>query len=174
MSSAVKAWIAYAIVLAGAVVWLGLIVAAPMLTQAGGTAAAWGAHLYTFFHPICHQLDARSLHLFGEPLGVCSRCSAIYTAFLAGLLVYPFFRPVGKPHPPSRAMLGAALAPMLVDVALGFTGLHDATMVTRIVTGAVFGSLVPYVVMPVLLGAVHELNAHQPPITQLQKGSTDA
>jgi predicted histidine transporter YuiF (NhaC family) len=71
-------------------------------------------------------------------------------------------------------MLFVALAPMLVDVVLGMAGLHDATIGTRLITGALFGMLVPYVVMPVALGAVHEFNAHQPPITHLQKGSTDA
>jgi hypothetical protein len=71
-------------------------------------------------------------------------------------------------------MLLAALAPMLVDVILGLTGLHDATIGTRIATGAAFGLLVPYVVMPVLLGAMHELHSHQPPIIHPQKGSSDA
>ena len=71
-------------------------------------------------------------------------------------------------------MLAVALAPMLVDVLLGIAGLHDATIGTRVISGGLFGMLVPYVVMPVVLGAVHEYNAHQPPITQLQKGSTDA
>jgi uncharacterized membrane protein len=174
MSSAVKSWLAYAAVLAGAALWLGLIVAAPLLAHVGGAAAAWGTHLYTFFHPICHQLDGRSLHLFGEPLGVCSRCSAIYAGFLIGLCIYPFFRPVSTPHAPSRGMLVAALAPMILDVFLSLTGMHDATIGTRILTGAAFGLLMPYVVMPVLLGAVHELQSHQPPITHLQKGSTDA
>ena len=174
MNSASRAWLAYGVVLAGALLWCGLIVAAPVLTHAGGTAAVWGSQLYTFFHPICHQLDGRSLHIAGERLGVCSRCSAIYAGFLVGLLIYPFFRPVGRPHAPSRTMLVVALVPMLIDVVLGIAGLHDATIGTRLITGAIFGLLVPYVVMPVLLGAVHEMFAHQPPTTQLQKGSTDA
>lgn len=165
---------AYAAVVAGAALWFALIVAAPLLTHAGGASAAWGAHLYTFFHPICHQLEGRSLLLFGEPLAVCSRCSAIYAGFFVGALIYPFFRRVGTPHAPSRTMLIVALAPMVLDVALGVAGLHDATIGTRLITGALFGLLVPYVVMPVVLGAVHEFNAHQPPISQLQKGSTDA
>ncbi len=174
MSNSGRAWLAYGTVLAGAALWCGSIVAAPLLSHAGGTAATWGGHLYTLFHPVCHQLDDRSLHLFGGPLAVCSRCSAIYAGFFAGLLIYPFFRSVGTPHPPSRTMLAVALAPMLVDVLLGIAGLHDVTIGTRLITGALFGLLVPYVVMPVVLGAVHEYNAHQPPLTQLQKGSTDA
>lgn len=174
MSSPTKAWLAYGVVLTGAVLWCGLIVAAPVLTHAGGTAAVWGEQLYTFFHPLCHQLDSRSLHIAGAPLGVCSRCSAIYAGFLVGLLIYPFFRPVARPHAPSRTMLLVALSPMLLDVVLGIAGLHDATIGTRLITGGVFGLLVPYVVMPVVLGAVHESHNHQPPITQLQKGSPDA
>ncbi len=174
MSNAAKAWIVYGLVAAGAVTWCGLIVAAPLLTHAGGGAASWGTEIYTFFHPLCHQLDGRSLHCAGEKLAVCSRCSAIYAGFLLGVLVYPFFRPVGRPHAPSRTMLLVALAPMAVDVLLGFTGLHDATIGTRLITGGIFGVLIPFVVLPVLLETVHERQTHQPHPTQLQKGSTDA
>lgn len=172
MSSPTRAIIAYLIVLAGAVLWCGLIVAAPVLMHAGAT--GWGEGLYTFFHPICHQMDDRSLQVFGMPLAVCSRCSAIYAGFLVGLLAYPLFRPVREPHPPSRTMLVVALIPMAVDVALALTGLHDATLGTRLVTGAVFGLLIPFVVLPVFLGAVHEYSTHQPTPSHLQKGSTDA
>jgi uncharacterized membrane protein len=174
MNSANRAVVAYLAVLAGALVWCGLIVAAPVLVNAGGTAAQWGAALYTFFHPLCHQLDGRSLHILGEPLAVCSRCSAIYAGFLAGVIVYPLFRPVRAPHPPSRTMLVIALSPMVLDVVLGFAGLHDATIGTRLVTGAIFGLLIPYVVLPVFLGAVHEYPTHQPTTSHLQKGSSDA
>ena len=172
MSSAHRAVVAYLLVLAGAVLWSGLIVAAPVLMHNGAT--AWGEALYTFFHPICHQIDGRSIHIAGGPLAVCSRCSAIYAGFLVGALAYPLFRPVRKPHAPSRTMLVVALIPMFVDVVLGLTGLHDVTIGTRLVTGAVFGLLVPFVVLPVFLGAVHEYSTHQPTTSHLQKGSSDA
>ena len=172
MSRSRRAVLAYLLALTGAVLWLGLIVAAPVLMHAGAT--GWGEALYTFFHPICHQIDGRSLQVFGEPLGVCSRCSAIYAGFLVGLLAYPLFRPVQKPHPPSRTMLIVALIPMFVDVVLGLAGLHDVTIGTRLVTGAIFGLLIPFVVLPVFLGAVHEYSTHQPTPSHLQKGSTDA
>jgi uncharacterized membrane protein len=173
MSNAVKAWLLYAIVVAGAFLWCGLIVAAPLLTAGGGSGSAIGGYIYGFFHPVCHQFDGRSLHIAGERLAVCSRCSAIYAGFLLGLLMYPAFRPVGKPHVPSRTVLLIAVTPMLLDVALDIIGLHETTMVTRLITGGIFGVLVPYVVMPVVLGIIHERQTHQPP-TQLQKGSTDA
>lgn len=173
MSNAGKAWLLYSIVVTGALLWCGLIVAAPLLTSAGGSGAAAGEQIYAFFHPVCHQFDGRSLHIAGERLAVCSRCSAIYAGFLLGLLVYPAFRPVGVPHTPSRTVLLIAVTPMLLDVAFDFTGLHETSIGTRLVSGAVFGILIPYVVMPVLLGALHEHQTHQPP-TQLQKGSTDA
>ena len=140
---------------------------------AAGT-GQWGTSLYTFFHPLCHQLDGRSLHIFGVPLAVCSRCSAIYAGFLAGVIIYPLFRPVREPHPPSRTMLVIALLPMIVDVVMGFAGLHDSSIGTRLVTGAFFGLLIPYVILPVFLGAVHEYSTHQPTPTHLQKGSSDA
>lgn len=173
MSNAAKAWLLYTIIVAGAFLWCGLIVAAPLLTAGGGNGTAAGEQIYSFFHPVCHQFEGRSIHIVGEPLAVCSRCSAIYGGFLLGVLVYPAFRPVGRPHVPSRTGLLIAITPMLLDVVLDIAGLHVTSMATRLITGGVFGILIPFVVMPVVLGTVHERQTHQPP-TQLQKGSTDA
>ena len=69
---------ARAAVLLGATVWCLAIVAAPLFH--------WGL-VYAFFSTICHQLPARSWHLYGEPLGLCIRCTSISFGFLAGLLV---------------------------------------------------------------------------------------
>jgi uncharacterized membrane protein len=173
MSNAGKAWLLYGIVVAGALLWCGLIVAAPLLTAAGGTGAVVGKLIYDLFHPVCHQFDGRSLHIAGERLAVCSRCSAIYAGFLLGLLAYPAFRPVGRPHMPSRTVLLIAVTPMLLDVGLDIIGVHETGLATRLVTGGIFGLLAPYVVMPVVFGALDERQTHQPP-NQPQKGSTDA
>lgn len=168
-----KPLFAYLVFLAGAFTWCMLILAAPLLAHAGGSAGAWGNVLYEGFHRICHQFDGRTLHIAGEPLGVCSRCSGIYFAFLAGTLCYPLVRNIRRPVVPSRPLLIVALIPMLVDVGLGFAGLHEISTITRLVTGSVFGALIPFVVLPVALGAAIERTSPSLPLHQ-QKGTIDA
>ncbi|MCC6395542.1 MAG: DUF2085 domain-containing protein [Bacteroidetes bacterium] len=165
---------AYLVILAGAFLWCALIVAVPFLAHAGGGASFWADVLREPFHRVCHQLDGRSLHLWGEPIAVCSRCSAIYFAFLAGTLLYPLFRDVRRPHAPSRALLILALMPMLLDVALGLVGIAEVTTSSRLVTGALFGLLIPFVVLPVALGAVSERHAQPTILLHQPKGSVDA
>lgn len=163
--------LAYALVLAGAILWNGLIVAAPVLAAGG---AGWAGGLYAFFQPVCHQLDGRSLHIAGEPLAVCARCAAIYAGFLSGVMVYPLLRPVRAPRPPSRKMLAIALAPMALDVILGLAGLHEVSLATRLVTGGVFGLLIPFVVLPVFIGAVTEMHTLPSTIHNQSKGRSNA
>ena len=168
-----KPLLAYFVFLAGTLTWCMLILAAPLLTYAGGSAEAWGSVLYEGFHRVCHQYDVRTLHIAGEPLGVCSRCSGIYFAFLAGTLCYPLLRELRRPVVPSRGLLVVALLPMLIDVGFGFAGLHDISTTTRLITGAVFGALIPFIVLPVALGAVIERTSPSLPLHP-QKGTVDA
>lgn len=167
--------IAYALALAGTLMWCVLLLAAPACVHAGGPWNSVGETIYGGFHTICHQLDSRSLHIFGLPLAACSRCTAIYLAFLAGVVAYPFFKPISIPSSPSRRVLGLALLPMLIDVGLSATGLVESNMTSRLITGAWFGFMVPFVVLPVYLGAVLEQRAsHSPSALTNTKGSVDA
>ena len=140
----------YAVILLGAILWCSAILLAPAL--AGSTRLS--SLLYEFFQPICHQSDARSFHLAGHPLAVCMRCSAIYFAFLCGVILYPVLRRISRPavHRP-HWLLFAAL-PMLLDVAAGFVGLHDITPVTLALSGSLFGLIVPFYILPAACEAV--------------------
>lgn len=142
----------YAAFLVGALIWCLAIVAAPLL--AGSPA---GQTLYQSFHQICHQLPERSFHLEGEKLGVCARCSSIYVAFLVGVAAYPFFKSLGDVRIPGRALLFAAMLPMLVDVGLSVLNIHESSLVTRAITGSVFGIVMPFIILPVGIEAVQQL-----------------
>jgi len=166
--------LAYALALAGTILWCGMLVAAPACLHAGGAWNGLGETMYAVFHPICHQLDGRSLHLFGLPLAACTRCSAIYCAFLLGLVVYPFVKPLGTPHVPSRTTLILAIAPMLLDVVLAASGIHASDALSRLLTGALLGVMLPFVVMPVYLGAVLEHSRIPQSHFTHMKGSIDA
>ena len=165
---------AYAIALTATVLWCAMLVAAPYLVHVGGPWTAAGEIIYRTFHLICHQIDTRCLHIFGLPMAACSRCSSIYVAFLAGLMLYPFVRPLSSPCSPSRATLILAVAPMLVDVALAAVGVHESSTISRLLTGTLFGVMLPFVVMPVFLGAVLEHSSPSQSVTNNSKGIVDA
>ncbi len=104
-----------------------------------------------------HSLSPDEVRLFGEKLAVCSRCSSIYFSFLFVTALYPVIRSLTSPIIPHRNWLLLALLPMLVDVGLEFLNLRDSTFVTRIVTGAIFGGVVPLHVLPAAIEGVQQL-----------------
>jgi uncharacterized membrane protein len=162
--------ITYAVILAGVLIWCGGILLAPLCTAEGGNAAVPGRALYQVYHPICHQLSDRSIIVAGHPMGVCTRCSSIYFAFLAGTLLFPFFRSLERPSLPPRWVLFLAAVPMLIDASGIGSLFYQVTFLTRAVSGAFFGLVLPFVLLPAALEAAREIvaNAHQ------QKGLTDA
>lgn len=166
--------LAYALALIATLIWCALLFAAPWCIHEGGACVPVGETIYEAFHRICHQLDGRSVHVFGGPLAACARCTAIYCGFLAGLIVYPFFRRLDNPGVPSRRTLALAIAPMLLDVVLAVAGIHASNSVSRLLTGAVFGLMLPFVVMPVYLGAFLEHTRTSSTLTIHTKGSIDA
>jgi len=155
----------YAIVLSGSLLWCGLVLLAPVLGPESG------GFLYTFFHRICHQFDGHSLHLGGEPLAVCARCTAIYFSFLIGVLVYPLFRRVDSASLPPRWLVAAIILPMVFDVAGGMLGLHEVTLFTRLLTGSLFGGVIAWFALPIVVGAFSRV---YPSPSLLKKGLHDA
>ncbi len=143
----------YLLLLSGTLAWCAAIVAAPLLRSSGGVASVAASVLYQFFQPVCHQIESRSLHLFGAQLAVCMRCSAIYGGFLAGTILYPAIRSLRAPAMPSRRWLIGASLPMLIDVAAGILGLHAITPLTRTITGFLAGAALPFFVIPAVIEA---------------------
>jgi uncharacterized membrane protein len=147
----------FTVVLGGAVLWCGLLVLAPLLAAAGEPWSAPAVGLYSFFHHICHQAEARSLHVGGEPLAVCARCFALYAAFLLGTLLYPLLRSLDTTEQPPRILLLAAGLPMLLDVLAGVTGLHDVTIASRLITGSIAGFILPFFILPAAIGGIGQI-----------------
>ena len=93
--------------------WLALVFAPPLASVAGWPYADL---LRWLLHPVCHQIPERSLHLFGEPLAACARCTGLYVGFALGVAVWPHL-------PGPAAMLAARprwvavfMVPLVVDV----------------------------------------------------------
>ncbi len=160
----------YLVILAGVIVWCGGILLAPMCTAAGGDGAVVGRALYAFYHPICHQIPSRSYFVAGHPLGVCVRCSSIYAAFLAGTMLFPLLRRFVVLRASARWILFFAAVPMFVDATWVGSLLYEVTCLTRVVSGAVFGLVLPFVLLPAALEASRELFSH----VHQRKGLSDA
>lgn len=146
--------------------WCFLIVAAPLL-KTSGLLPEIPDMIYRFFSRVCHQFDDRSLHLSGEKLAVCIRCSSIYFSFFIALILYPFLHRWHEWKTPSRILLLVSVTPMLIDVVLNFSGLHFSTLWTRLGTGAWFGGVLPLFILPPLLEAALQ-------ILFLRRGSINA
>jgi uncharacterized membrane protein len=144
----------YLVLLSLVVLWCGGILLAPAVSAITPGVSSF---LYSFYSPICHQTDARSFHLFGEKLAVCIRCSSIYGSFFLSLLAFAFTQRLSAPLVPKRLWIMLAILPMVVDVLLNVFGIHVSTMLTRVVTGALFGSILPFYVVPPLLEGIAQL-----------------
>ena len=135
----------YILTLAGTVLWLAAVWAAPLLRARGSRVSAL---IYAVFAPVCHQRPDRSFFAAGWPLAVCGRCLGIYLGFLAGVLAFPwlgrFFR--GK-VPPARLLVALTL-PIVVDAAGNFLGLWGTGNAVRLATGFVWGAVLPFYFIP--------------------------
>lgn len=146
-----RAWAAWAGVLAVTLLWMSLIVGAPL--------AAWGGHEATAFvmyhglKAVCHQMPERAFWLAGHPLGVCARCLGIYAGFAGAVLLYPLAasRRLRRIETPRRAWLILALLPTAIDFTLGITGLWANTHSSRALTGAWLGAWVALYIVPGVL-----------------------
>jgi uncharacterized membrane protein len=147
----------YTLLLAGSALWCALIILAPLCAATPGLPRESAVLMYQFFHRICHQIEGRSFHLLGEPLGVCIRCSAIYFSFLAGVALYPLVHSIREVRLPSRVVIVGLLTPVILDVLAGTAGLHQPDTVTRLVTGATTGLLFAFIIVPTAIQGVREL-----------------
>jgi uncharacterized membrane protein len=148
MKYSVRIYIALAIFV---LLWCMGILAAPMLHHAGWTTGA--DMLYSTFSRVCHQDDARSFHIAGEKFGVCFRCSAIYFGFLFGLAALMAVLAFKRKFVPAAGFFFLIAAPMLADVALDAAGIHASTMLTRVLTGGLFGIALPWLIAPIFVDA---------------------
>ena len=117
--------------------------AIPSLILAASALCSWaiasGASMQwrLLFRFICHGRIERSLELFGVPMPICSRCTAIYAGLLIGLAAYWFFRSAREKT--MRVVAFVALTPLAIDGLTQLSGLRESTNELRIATGLVAG-----------------------------------
>src|ERR1041384_980355 len=131
---------------AGGMFIVSLIVIAPVAAAGGDNEIAGGS--YRGFGVFCHQRADRSYFIEGHKLAVCSRCTGLYAGFAFTLLIYPLVRSLRSAATPPRRVLFLAAVPLLIDFSLTFFGLWENTHTSRLLTGALLGSVVVFYVMP--------------------------
>ena len=85
------------------------------------------------FRMMCHGIEKRCLVLFGVPMPICARCTAIYIGL--GIAAAVFFALPSIEERLMRIILYCAAVPMFIDVVTQATGLRESTNGLRIVTG---------------------------------------
>ncbi|MGI8918449.1 MAG: DUF2085 domain-containing protein [Pyrinomonadaceae bacterium] len=138
----------WAILFTGSLLLLAFIAGAP-LARASQLGIISGI-LYQAFSYVCHQQPERSFFIAGQPLAVCARCTGVYAGFALTTLLYPLFTSLRRTNPPERKWLFIAVAPLAIDFGLGFLGIWENTHWSRFITGALFGSVVVFYVLPAL------------------------
>lgn len=128
------------------VLLVSLIVVAPVAAATGHTEVAAG--IYHAFSPLCHQRADRSYFIAGYQFAVCSRCTGVYAGFALTLLLYPFVRSLKSTLMPPRAVLLLAALPLAIDFSVTFFGFWENTHTSRLLTGALLGSVTVFYVMP--------------------------
>ena len=151
-----RVWVASTVVV---LIWIGFIIAAPLLYSAGMSAAS--SPIYTFFSYICHQIPERSLHIAGHQLAVCSRCFGVYMGLLVGMLAYPLWRRVDEIEPIPRIWLFLALVPIGVDWSLTVFGIWENTHTSRFITGLILGFACSTFIVPAIVEIVRNLSARK-------------
>ena len=127
-------------------VLVSLIVVAPLAAAGGHSDVAQG--IYRAFGALCHQRPERSYFIDGHKLAVCSRCTGIYAGFALTLLVYPLIRSLRNTAMPPRSWLLLATLPLAIDFTLNLFGFWENTHTSRLLTGALVGSVAVFYVMP--------------------------
>jgi uncharacterized membrane protein len=137
MANGQFSWRRHFLLLSFAGTWCAAIVGFPWLVRSGWIEPAFWIAL--FFSKICHQIPARSFHWAGVALPVCARCTTIYVAGLAGALQYPGLKYLGNTRAAMPRILTVALFLLALDVGAAAIGLRAGSLLSRTVTGGLFG-----------------------------------
>jgi uncharacterized membrane protein len=116
-----------------------MVAAVPALILAASSFCSWaiahGASMRwrLLFRLLCHGIERRCLTMFGVPMPICARCTAIYIGLLAGVAAF-FVIPLVEERL-IRVMMYAAAVPMAIDGLTQAAGLRESTNALRLATG---------------------------------------
>lgn len=122
------------VIIGGVALWCAGFITAPLITS-----EETREFLFRLYSVVCHQFNSRSFHLMGEPFAVCIRCSAIYVGFLLTLIALRSSGFLRRAEYNTLVLLAVTSLPMAIDGLLSLFGLYQATEVSRLITGTLFG-----------------------------------
>jgi len=91
-------------------------------------------YFYNALSNICHQYPTRSLWIMNRPMGLCSRCFAIYASFSISLIFLPLLK--NKKY---IVLLCFLFLPLIVDGILQYYNIKESDNFSRVLSGALFG-----------------------------------
>jgi len=90
------------------------------------------------FRFLCHGKPERCFYLWGTPMPICARCTAIYGGAVIALLLFPLLPHVTEFT--ARWTMYVLATPMAIDGLTQLTTLRESTNSLRLVTGFLAGS----------------------------------
>src|SRR5437660_412435 len=146
LSIALGVWLALSLITLTIVT---AIVIAPLALAQGHVGFA--SAIYKTFSFLCHQIPERSFHIAGYQFAVCSRCTGLYSGFAFATLTYPLIRSLKRTDTPRIIWLLLSAVPLVVDFSLTYFGIWQNTHLTRLASGALFGSVAAIFIVPGLI-----------------------
>jgi uncharacterized membrane protein len=114
--------------------WCFGIIAAPLFSS-----SAISIFLYRFYSIVCHQFYSRSFLIHNDPFAVCIRCTSIYFGFLSALLIIRISSQIRSRNFDTFVLLTITSLPMFIDGTASLLNIHESTMLSRMITGSIFG-----------------------------------
>ena len=97
----------------------------------------WSAQWRVLFRFVCHGIPSRCLLLFGVPMPICARCTAIYGGLIIGALLFRLIPEMRETT--ARIVVALAAIPMAIDGGTQLIRLRESTNGLRLETGLVAG-----------------------------------
>ena len=142
---------------AGALLWVALIIAAPLWLADGSTPLPW--IVYEAAALVCHQRPERSFHLSGAPLPVCARCFGLYASGAIAAVAATLTNVAPGAiilTSAARSALVAAAMPTAVTVAIEWLGVAQPSNLHRAIAAVPLGATAAWLF-------VRALRAEAPP-----------
>jgi len=89
------------------------------------------------FRLVCHGIPSRCLLLFGVPMPICARCTAIYGGLIVGTLLSGLLPEMRETT--ARIIVALSALPMAIDGGTQLIRLRESTNALRLETGLVAG-----------------------------------
>lgn len=110
------------------------------------------ARVFELYRYVCGQTPSHSFFVAGYQVCLCSRCLAIYSSLLVCGLLLAMFR-----HSANIRAIGwkwwlLGMVPMALDGGTQAFGWHESNVYLRLLTGAIFGIMTAWFVLPQIEG----------------------